>query len=250
MLAQHLVTGPVFEALFEGSSFVHSNAVSMAMHTMLEKLQDENLADDSETLQKFYDSVRKRAEGIDNAKGKQRIIDELYQKFFKTAFPKMAEQLGIVYTPEDAADFIIRSVDDVLKKEFGRCLSDENVHILDPFVGTGTFITQLLRSNLIRKEDFVRKYKKEIHANEIVLLAYYIAAVNIENVWHDLSGETEYTPFDSICLTDTFQMSEDRQQAFKGFFQENSERIDRQKSAPLQVIIWQPALFRRPEVRQ
>jgi predicted helicase len=241
MLAQHLVTGPVFEALFEGNSFVHSNIVSIAMHTMLEKLQDENLANDSETLQKFYDSVRKRAEGIDNAKGKQRIIDELYQKFFKTAFPKMAEQLGIVYTPEDAADFIIRSVDDVLQKEFGRCLSDENVHILDPFVGTGTFITRLLQSGLIRKEDLARKYKEEIHANEIVLLAYYIAAVNIENVWHDLAGQKEYTPFDSICLTDTFQMFENGgQQKLKGFFQENSERIDRQKKAPLRVIIGNP----------
>jgi predicted helicase len=241
MLAQHLVTGPVFEALFEGSSFVRSNAVSAAMQNMLDSLKDENLADDSEALRKFYDSVRKRAEGVDNAEGRQRIIIELYDKFFKTAFPKMAEQLGIVYTPVEAVDFIIRSVDDVLRKEFERGVSDENVHILDPFIGTGTFITRLLQSGLIRKEDLARKYKQEIHANEIVLLAYYIAAVNIENVWHDLSGETQYTPFDSICLTDTFQMFEDGgQQALKGFFQENSERIDRQKAAPLRVIIGNP----------
>jgi predicted helicase len=241
MLAQHLVTGPVFEALFAGSSFVRSNAVSAAMQTMLHTLKEENLADDSEALRKFYDSVRKRAEGVDNAEGRQRVIIELYDKFFKTAFPKMAEQLGIVYTPVEAVDFIIRSVDDVLRKEFGRGVSDENVHILDPFAGTGTFIVRLLQSGLIRKEDFLRKYKEEIHANEIVLLAYYIAAVNIENVWHDLSGETQYTPFDSICLTDTFQMFEDGgQQALKGFFQENSERIDRQKNAPLRVIIGNP----------
>jgi len=241
MLAQHLVTGPVFEALFAGSSFVRSNAVSAAMQTMLDTLKEENLADDSEALRKFYDSVRKRAEGVDNAEGRQRVIIELYDKFFKTAFPKMAEQLGIVYTPVEAVDFIIRSVDDVLRKEFGRGVSDENVHILDPFAGTGTFIVQLLQSGLIRKEDFLRKYKEEIHANEIVLLAYYIAAVNIESVWHDLSGETAYTPFDRICLTDTFQMLEDGgQQSLKGFFQENSERIDRQKAAPLRVIIGNP----------
>ncbi len=241
MLAQHLVTGPVFEALFEGSSFVHSNAVSVAMHTMLDKLKDENLAADSETLQKFYASVRKRAEGIDNAEGKRHIIGELYDKFFRTAFPKMAEQLGIVYTPVEAVDFIIRSVDDVLLKEFGRSLSDENVHILDPFTGTGTFITRLIESGLIRKEDLARKYKEEIHCNEIVLLAYYIAAVNIENVWHDLSKESSYTPFDSICLTDTFQIWEDGgQRSIRGFFQENSERIDRQKKAPLRVIIGNP----------
>jgi predicted helicase len=238
MLAQHLVTGPVFEALFAGSSFVRSNAVSAAMQ---DTLKEENLADDSEALRKFYDSVRKRAEGVDNAEGRQRVIIELYDKFFKTAFPKMAEQLGIVYTPVEAVDFIIRSVDDVLRKEFGRGVSDENVHILDPFAGTGTFIVQLLQRSLIRKEDFLRKYKEEIHANEIVLLAYYIATVNIESVWHDLSGETAYTPFDSICLTDTFQMFEDGgQQSLKGFFQENSERIDRQKAAPLRVIIGNP----------
>src|SRR5690606_10666065 len=119
-------------------------------------------------------------EGIDNAEGKQRIIVELYDKFFKTAFPKMADQLGIVYTPVEVVDFIIHSVEDVLKQEFGRSLTDENIHILDPFTGTGTFMTRLLQSGLIDKRDLARKYHEELHANEIVLLAYYIAAVNIE----------------------------------------------------------------------
>ena len=136
-------------------------------------------------MQKFYESVKMRAAGIDNAEGKQRIIIELYDKFFKTAFPKMVEKLGIVYTPVEVVDFIIHSVNDVLKKEFGRSISDENIHILDPFTGTGTFITRLLQSGLIDKKDLHRKYKHEIHANEIVLLAYYIAAVNIENAYHD-----------------------------------------------------------------
>src|SRR5690554_7470715 len=185
------------------------------MQKMLTELEGKSVAEESETLQKFYESVRKRAEGIDNAEGKQRIIIELYDKFFKTAFPKMVEQLGIVYTPVEVVDFIIHSVNDVLKKEFGRSISDENIHILDPFTGTGTFITRLLQSGLIKDKDLQRKYKHELHANEIVLLAYYIAAVNIENAFHDLIPKTEivtlepnYVPFEGIVLTDTFQLGE------------------------------------------
>lgn len=192
MLAQHIITKPIFEALFDGYSFVKNNAVSSAMQSMLDALEGETLEKESETLQKFYDSVRKRAAGIDNAEGKQRIIIELYDKFFKTAFPKMVEQLGIVYTPVEVVDFIIHSVNDVLKKEFGRSISDENIHVLDPFTGTGTFITRLLQSELIDPKDIARKYQHELHANEIVLLAYYIAAVNIENAYHDvLAGYRE-----------------------------------------------------------
>uniref|UniRef100_Q3ATM2 DEAD/DEAH box helicase-like protein n=1 Tax=Chlorobium chlorochromatii (strain CaD3) TaxID=340177 RepID=Q3ATM2_CHLCH len=190
MLAQHIITQPIFDALFEGYSFVKSNAVSVAMQSMIDALEKgSNLAEQDETLQRFYDSVRKRAEGIDNAEGKQRIIIELYDKFFKTAFPKMVEKLGIVYTPVEVVDFIIHSVNDILKKEFNRTISDENIHILDPFTGTGTFIVRLLQSGLIDINDLERKYKHELHANEIVLLAYYIAAINIENAYHDaISG--------------------------------------------------------------
>jgi len=250
MLAQHLITQPIFEALFEGYSFVKNNPVSKAMQSMLHVLEeDSNLAAQDETLQKFYDSVRKRAEGIDNAEGKQRIIIELYDKFFKAAFPKMVEQLGIVYTPIEVVDFIIHSVSDVLHKEFGRSVSDENIHILDPFTGTGTFITRLLQSGLIQNNDLLRKYTHEIHANEIVLLAYYIASVNIENAYHDVTpdpedgiGKENYTPFEGICLTDTFQLGEtdDGQRLFSEMFPQNSERVQRQKKAPLRIIIGNP----------
>jgi predicted helicase len=216
MLAQHIITQPIFDALFEGYSFVKSNAVSLAMQSMIEALEEgSNLAEQDETLQRFYESVRKRANGIDNSEGKQRIIIELYDKFFKTAFPKMVEKLGIVYTPVEVVDFIIHSVNDILKKEFDRTISDENIHILDPFTGTGTFMVRLLQSGLIDVKDLERKYKEELHANEIVLLAYYIAAINIENAYHDATpdpddgvGKANYTPFDGIVLTDTFQLSE------------------------------------------
>lgn len=243
MLAQHIITKPIFEALFEGYSFEQNNAVSVAMQKMLTELEGKSVAEESETLQKFYESVRKRAEGIDNAEGKQRIIIELYDKFFKTAFPKMVEQLGIVYTPVEVVDFIIHSVNDVLQKEFGRSISDENIHVLDPFTGTGTFITRLLQSGLIQQKDLARKYQHEMHANEIVLLAYYIAAVNIENAYHDqLNEKDEYEPFEGIVLTDTFQLGEtdDSQKLFSEMFPQNSERVQRQKNAPIRVIIGNP----------
>ncbi|MEZ2338558.1 type ISP restriction/modification enzyme [Mucilaginibacter sp. RCC_168] len=242
MLSQHIITKPVFEALFEGYSFVSNNPISISMQTMIDLLETGSLEKDTETLQKFYDSVRKKASGIDNAEGKQRIIIELYDKFFKTAFPRMVEKLGIVYTPVEVVDFIIHSVNDVLKKEFGRSISDENIHILDPFTGTGTFVTRLIQSGLINKADLKRKYQHEIHANEIVLLAYYIAAVNIENAYHDAIDQIEYTAFDGICLTDTFQLGEtdNNYKLHKDMFPQNSERVAKQKAAPLKVIMGNP----------
>lgn len=249
MLAQHIITKPVFEALFEGYSFVSNNAISVSMQKMLDLLEEQAIEKDTETLNKFYESVKMRASGIDNAEGKQRIIIELYDKFFKTAFPKMVEKLGIVYTPVEVVDFIIHSVNDVLNKEFGRSLTDDNIHILDPFTGTGTFITRLLQSGLIEQKDLERKYKHEIHANEIVLLAYYIAAINIENAYHDATldpddgiGKDKYTPFDGIVLTDTFQIgeSDDSEKMFSEMFPQNSKRVQRQKKAPLRVIIGNP----------
>ena len=242
MLSQHIITKPVFEALFDGYSFVKNNPISVSMQSMLDLLEDQSFDKDAETLQKFYESVKIRASGIDNAEGKQRIIIELYDKFFKTAFPKMVEKLGIVYTPVEVVDFIVHSVNDVLKKEFNRSISDENIHILDPFTGTGTFVTRLIQSGLINKKDLQRKYQNEIHANEIVLLAYYIAAVNIENAYHDVMGEIDYQAFDGICLTDTFQLgeSDESEKMFSEMFPQNSARVAKQKKAPLRVIIGNP----------
>ncbi|MDR1191085.1 MAG: DEAD/DEAH box helicase family protein [Verrucomicrobiales bacterium] len=251
MLAQHLITQPVFEALFENYSFVKNNAVSQSMEKMLALLVREQNTADRGVLQKFYDSVRQRAAGIDNTEARQRIIIELYDKFFRTAFPLMVERLGIVYTPVEVVDYIIRSVAAVLQKEFNRTLGDENVHILDPFTGTGTFITRLLQSGLINSADLSRKYAREIHANEIVLLAYYIASVNIENVYHDLQGSgsvslstgaerSGYAPFNGICLTDTFQLGETGGTFEDRIFPVNSARVSAQKKAPLRVIIGNP----------
>ena len=246
MLSQHLIAMPVFEALFGNYEFAVSNPVSKAMQKMLVLLDDETKTEEEhERLQKFYDYVRTTVGDITDAEGRQRLIVELYDKFFKVASPKTVEKLGIVYTPVEVVDFIIRSVAHILQKEFGRTLSDENVHILDPFTGTGTFITRLLQSGLIRKEDLAHKYHKEIHANEIVLMAYYIASINIENVFHSLLPNEEYKAFDGICLTDTFQLGEKdiTEKIDKDYdeqFPLNSKRVKEQKNTPITVIIGNP----------
>ena len=243
MLAQHLITQPVFEALFENYSFVQNNPVSKSLQKMIPLLEEQSFNKDTEFLDKFYESVKERVKGIDNAAGKQKVIIELYDKFFKTAFPKVVEQLGIVYTPVEVVDFINNSVAQVLKKEFNRSLSDENVHILDPFTGTGTFITRLIQTGLIDKEALPRKYAKELHANEIVLLAYYIASINIENAYHDAIGmENGYQSFNGICLTDTFQLGEtdEADELFSDMLPQNSERVIEQKKAPIRIIIGNP----------
>lgn len=241
MLAQHMITRPVFDALFADYQFVKNNAVSRSMQHMVELLEKEALDKDTAVLDKFYDSVRANVGNIDNLEGKQTIIKNLYEKFFKGAFPLTVDKLGIVYTPVECVDFIIHSVDEILKKEFNSSLTEENVHILDPFTGTGTFVTRLLQSGLIKPEDMERKYLNEIHCNEIVLLAYYIADVNIESVFHNQVKRETYLPYDGICLTDTFQLNEDGDHdIFSQLFKENSERVIRQKKAPVRVIVGNP----------
>tara|TARA_Y100001958_G_scaffold159169_1_gene159547 strand:+ start:2239 stop:7074 length:4836 start_codon:yes stop_codon:yes gene_type:complete len=247
MLSQHLVTKPVFDVLFEDYDFTASNPISVVMQDMIDLLDTHSLEKETEQLQGFYDSVKLRVEGIDNAAGKQKIVTELYEGFFSKAFPKAAESLGIVYTPIELVDFVLHATDHALRKHFnGLVISDEGVDVLDPFCGTGTFIVRLLQLGIIEPEDFKRKYKKELHSNEILLLAYYIAAINIESTYHDEIDrrgheKTEYEPFNGIVLTDTFQMGE----AGEGtgvfdVFPENNERADNQKKTTIEVIIGNP----------
>lgn len=245
MLAQHLITRPVFDALFKDSRFTKENPVSKAMEIVLKQLDQHNLEKESESLSKFYASVQRRAEGVKTAQGRQTLITELYDKFFRNAFPTLTQRLGIVYTPVEVVDFIIHSVDDVLKSHFGQTLGSEGVHILDPFTGTGTFITRLLQSGLIAADELEHKFKKEIHANEIVLLAYYIAAVNIETVYHELkygklTENAPYEPFEGILLTDTFQMYEQERDMIANLLPDNSERRTRQKALDIRVIVGNP----------
>ena len=255
MLSQHLVTKPVFDAVFDGYDFAAENPVAQVMGRMLRVLDGSNLEAETEQLEGFYESVRERCAGIDNAAGKQRVITELYEKFFSLAFSKTAKSLGIVYTPVQIVDFILRSVDWLARTHLGRGITDEGVHVLDPFTGTGTFIVRLLQSGLISEADLARKYASELHANEILLLAYYIAAANIEVTYRDLirseappaSGDEDdpaqagYTPFDGIVLADTFQMTEDEDTLDQSVFVANNDRATAQlELTSIQVVIGNP----------
>jgi predicted helicase len=245
MLAQHLVTKPVFDAMFKDSNFTEHNPVSVSMQSILNQLDDHSAFEKERAgLEKFYDSVRARVASIDNASAKQQIVLELYDNFFRNAFPRVADRLGIVFTPVPVVDYILRSADAALRLEFGKSLTDEGVSILEPFVGTGTFVTRLLQSGLIKPEDLHRKYTQELFANEIVLLSYYIAAINIETVFAEESTKHGlghgYVPFDGIALTDTFQLNESDGAFDSVVFPENSERVQRQRNQDIRVIVMNP----------
>lgn len=248
MLAQHLITLPIFDALFGEYSFVKNNPVSSAMEKIISELSQYGFEKEQKELQPFYESVRLRAEGIDNAQAKQKIIITLYDKFFSTGFKSTTERLGIVFTPVEVVDFIVKSVDYALNKYFGKRLASKNVHVLDPFTGTGTFITrtlQYLKDQMDRGEitfeDILHKYNHELHANEIVLLSYYIASINIEAVFDEVNGpERGYQPFEGIVLTDTFESTEQEDTLDDSFFGTNDERLKRQQEKPITAIIGNP----------
>ena len=241
MMAQHILTRPVFEALFEHYDFAAGNPVAQALDQLREDFGEFGLEHETRDLERFYESVRMRAGGLDNSAARQRVLMELYEKFFATAMKKDADRLGIVYTPVEVVDFILESADRVLRDEFGRGLNDEGVHVLDPFTGTGIFLVRLLQSALIRDADIERKYHRELHANEMVLLAYYIAAIHIEEAFHGRRGiDSTYEPFDGIVLTDTFNLHTERTGFPKDWLPDNSARVERQQKLPIQVIVGNP----------
>lgn len=242
MLAQHMITLPVFDALFSEAEFAKSNPVSIAMESMVATLRGYGIETESEKreLAELYSSVRLRAEAIRSDAGKQKIIKELYEKFFSQAFKATSEKMGIVYTPNEVVNYILHAADRILRKEFGKCLADEGVRILDPFTGTGTFVVNLLQDEeLIPTEKLPNKYANEIYCNEILLLAYYIATINIEHAYHSRMPQ-EYIPFEGAVLTDTFQMHEDGDTIDAKIFAKNTERILRQMETPIDVIVGNP----------
>lgn len=248
MISQHLITKPIFEALFAEYSFVKNNPVSKAMEGILVELEKAGFQKEQDNLEPLYESVKMRAEGIDKLEDKQQLMVTLYDKFFKTAFPETTSKLGIVFTPIEVVDFIVNSVDDVLKKYFGKALASEGVHILDPFTGTGSFIVRTLthlkkqlEAGEITLADITKKYVNELHANEIILLSYYIAAINIEATFADIdSNENGYQPFEGIVLTDTFESTEVEDTLDDSYFGTNDERLKRQQEVPITVIIGNP----------
>ena len=245
MLAQHLITKPVFDAMFAGHRFTELNPISLAMQNVVDHLNaNAAFEKERESLSAFYESVQRRVKDLDNAAAKQHVIKDLYDKFFQNAFPRTAERLGIVFTPVPVVDYILCSADEALRESFGKSLSDEGVSIIEPFVGTGTFITRLLQLGLIRPEDLERKYTRELFANELVLLSYYIAAINIETVYGEVAKEhglgSEYVPFNGMVLTDTFQLSESSHHLDLPAFRANSERAERELEQDIRVIVMNP----------
>ena len=241
MLAQHIITLPVFEALFGGSGFAQSNPVSIAMEQMVSALGDHASMVQTriESLSELYASVARRADAITTDAGRQKLIKELYEKFFSKAFKSSAEKMGIVYTPNEVVDYMLHATDRMLRREFGSSLGSPDVHILDPFAGTGTFLANLIASDLISDSELPNKYQHELHSNEIVLLAYYIMTINIEHAYHArIAGS--YQPFTGALLTDTFQMSEGNDTLDIEVFIENSERLLQQNALPIKVIIGNP----------
>lgn len=243
MIAQHIITMPVFEALFGEYEFAKSNPVSITIDSFLSSLQERQLgeASDIEVLEDVYASVRRRAAMVTSDAARQQLIRDLYEKFFKVAFKATSEKMGIVYTPNEVVDYILHATNRLLQKEFGQSLADEGVNILDPFTGTGTFIVNLLQDEeLMPADKLSMKYRSEIWCNEILLLAYYIATINIEYAYHSRMPDSDYEPFEGAVLTDTFQMYEEGDTLDLEMFTDNTERILREMKAPINVIVGNP----------
>lgn len=239
MLGQHIVTKPVMDAIFSDFPFTEENPVARALTDMLNVLDKEGMKDATKLLGSFYESVKTRAKNIRTQKDRQTVILELFDKFFKLAFPKMRDKLGIVYTPVPIVDFINRSVADILKKEFHTNIANSNVHILDPFTGTGTFLTRLMGSGLIPKEKLEAKFATDIHAHEIVPLAYYVASMNIESTLHEELPNLPYEPNQVVVWTDTFA-DHNEKTLFTTSLKENNERLAKELDLDIRVIIGNP----------
>lgn len=247
MLAQHILTAPLFDAMFPDHSFSKQNPVSRAMNTILEMLTDHSMIENERRdLDSFYRAMVERIEAVHTLAGKQEIMRTLYDRFFSQAFPRMSERLGIVFTPVEVVDFIIRSADDAMRTAFGQGLGDPGVAIIEPFAGTGTFVARLLQLGVIPPEALERKYKHEIFANEFVLLSYYIASINIEQVYHQVRAEQGvdegYVEFPGMTLTDTFQLHEGDGTITEDFegLAANNERAKAEKDSAITVIVMNP----------
>ena len=247
MLAQHILTAPLFDAMFPDHSFSKQNPVSRAMNTILEMLTDHSMIENEHRdLDSFYRAMVERIEAVHTLAGKQEIMRTLYDRFFSQAFPRMSERLGIVFTPVEVVDFIIRSANDAMRTAFGQSLGDPGVAIIEPFAGTGTFVARLLQLGVIPPEALERKYKNEIFANEFVLLSYYIASINIEQVYHQVRTEQGvdegYVEFPGMTLTDTFQLHEGDGTITEDFegLAANNERAKAEKDSAITVIVMNP----------
>jgi predicted helicase len=238
MLIQHLLTERIFERIFDNPDFTRRNVVAAEIEKVIVELTRRafNRNEFLRPLDRFYKAIEQSAENTTGFSEKQAFLNTVYERFFQGYSPKEADTHGIVYTPQPIVNFMVRSVEEILQKEFGHSLGDKDVHILDPFVGTGNFIVRIMHE--IKATDLPVKYENELHCNEVTLLPYYIASMNIEHAYFDRTGE--YRPFPGICLVDTFELAETKQSLFGFVAAENAERVNREKSATIFVIIGNP----------
>ena len=236
MLVQHLLTVRIFRKVFHNAEFTNRNVIAHEIEKVITALTSRKFSREEffKPLDRFYGALERRAEGLDDYDQKQSFLNTVYENFFQGFAVKVADTHGIVYTPQSIVSFMVKSVEEILDKEFGKSLSDKGVHILDPFVGTGNFITRVMEE--IKLTSLAHKYKHELHCNEVLLLPYYVAAMNIEHAYYDKTEE--YEPFDGICLVDTFELAEDKQ--VQMFTEENTERVNKLKQTPLFVILGNP----------
>ncbi|MEK9138655.1 MAG: N-6 DNA methylase, partial [Bacteroidota bacterium] len=236
MLIQHLLTERIFRKVFDNPDFTRRNVIANEIEKVIDALTSQSFSREEflRNLDRFYVAIERTAATIDDFSQKQGFLNTVYEQFFQGFSVKVADTHGIVYTPQPIVDFIVRSVEDILQKEFGRSLSDQDVHILDPFVGTGNFIVRVMQE--IKKTSLPYKYAHELHCNEVMLLPYYIASMNIEHEYFEATGT--YHPFEGICLVDTFDLAEERQLSLLG--EENAARVGKQKRTPMFVIVGNP----------
>jgi predicted helicase len=247
LLSQHIITKPIFEALFDNIQTLNNNSIAMSLDKILKYFLPKIRDTVNPKLGEFYKIINDKIKGIDNYEGRQSIIIELYESFFKVALPKQVEKLGIVYTPVEIVDFMIKSSNYLLNKFFNKDLNDNDVNMLDPFTGTGTFLVRTIQSGLIDNNKLYNKLKSSIFANEIVLLAYYIALINIEQAFYFKIKNNDYLSFDNLVLTDTFQLSEKRYKEENNYtkvmddvFLENNLKANKQRSSRITLIIGNP----------
>ena len=239
MLIQHLLTEQIFHTVFYNQDFTRRNVIANEIEKVIDALTSQSFSrhDFLGHLNPFYTAIERTAATIDDFSQKQGFLNTVYEQFFQGFSVKVADTHGIVYTPQPIVDFMVRSVEEILKTEFNRSLSDSGVHIIDPFVGTGNFIVRTMRE--IRKTALGGKYGTELHCNEVMLLPYYIASMNIEHEFYEATGR--YQPFEGICLVDTFELAEDTHYYEASLFtEENTRRVEEQKKAPMFVVIGNP----------
>ena len=238
MLIQHLLTERIFRTVFNNPDFTRRNVIAAEIEKVIDALTSQSFSRDGflQSLDRFYKAIDSTAKTIDDFSRKQEFLNTVYEKFFQGFSVKVADTHGIVYTPVSIVNFMVRCVEDILEKQFGKSLSSPDVHILDPFVGTGNFIVHIMQA--IKKTSLAQKYHNELHCNEVMLLPYYIASMNIEHEFYDLVGT--YELFEGICLVDTFELAEGSQATLSFMTPENTARVERQKASPIRVIIGNP----------